>query len=265
MKTKSFHLSDFGAHTGGTSKRPRGEGASDVGAMNDEHRGGPQKRVKGVSADGVLGEAASTNEGHREPSTGTPVESVNHRSEAAGRGAGLQVAPINAHESTEVAAQENLPRGGTDEGARGVLYMIPNRLNERHKALLKATPDERQVRTIRELKCRLCPDSAFSGWEGFKKHCNTVDAHPHKIFFCTKCGDFFACRSALNCHCEKPPKECLSVTPEKAQEKQRETKRVHADFQEKLRRCLRTGEALEHFAQTIKNKFPDSSKHPSNE
>jgi len=257
---KSFHISDDVAHTEDTSKRPRGAEASDVEVISDEDRSGPQKRVKRVSANGVLGEAADTSGDRREPSTRTPVKNVNHKSEAAGRGAGSP-APLNAHESTEVTAQENLPRGGMEEDARGDLFMIPKRLSERHRGFLDATPDEWERRTVREPKCKLCPGVAFSKWEDFKRHCDFTEVHPLRISFCGYCGDFFARVDSLARHCKNRPPECLSATPEEAQEKRRETERVHADFKEKLGRCLRTEEVMEtHFAQTIKEMFPGSSK-----
>ena len=119
-------------------RRPRGEEASDVEVMN-----GQQKRVKRTSVNGDLGEAASTGAGHLEPSTRT---NVIPQTEATGRGAGSP-ASLNAHESTEVTAQEKLPGGGT--GADAGSLEIPECLSERHRRFLAATPDGRECGTVK--------------------------------------------------------------------------------------------------------------------
>lgn len=65
-------------------------------------------------------------------------------------------------------------------------------------------------------------NKTFKTSEDFKRHCNTKEKYPLKIFFCDDCGDFFACPDSLERHRRKPPAECLSVTCEKADEKRRD-------------------------------------------
>src|SRR5260221_7409957 len=50
----------------------------------------------------------------------------------------------------------------------------------------------------------------------------------------------FAHFDSLKRHRENPPPECLSVSPEVALAKRRATERAHRDFQERLKRCLKT-------------------------
>jgi len=83
----------------------------------------------------------------------------------------------------------------------------------RHKALLAATQADW---TRREIKCRLCPDTRLKTWEDFKRHCDTMEAHPLKISFCGKCGDFFARGDSLERHYRNRPKKCFSLAPEEA-------------------------------------------------
>ena len=284
-------------------KRPRdADGASgDRFEAYDDQGRDCRKKMK-MATNGVLGVAWHTSRARRKPSAKTPVR-FNGKSEAAGRGA-ERLAPLNAHElyhrfllgpsvqkeSTETPAQEKLPwvegreqeatwqhensavqpqeaissTSGIEEDAAGELFKIPKRLSERHKGLLKATPEDWTRGAIREPKCRLCPGAAFSNWEDFKRHCDLMEAHPLRISFCGYCGDFFARADSLARHRKNRPPECLSVTLEEALAKRRETERVHAEFQEKLERCLGTEEVIETpFAQTVKEMFPGSSKRGS--
>ena len=117
--------------------------------------------------------------------------------------------------------------------------------------------------SVREIKCRRCPKTpnpTLKTWEDFKRHCNT-ETHPN-ISFCNDCGDFFARCDSLKRHRRHPPAECLSVTRGKADEKRRETQRVHDEFMARLERLLRTGEEDIDmpFSQIIREKYPDSSK-----
>jgi hypothetical protein len=116
--------------------------------------------------------------------------------------------------------------------------------------------------SIREIKCQRCPDGTFRTWEDFKRHCDTTETHPLKIFFCDHCGDFFARRDSLDRHQNKPPAECRSITLEKANEKRRETQTVHDEFIARLMEFLRTGEEDVEipFSQIIKEMYPKSSK-----
>ena len=273
-------------------------------AGNDGQERDRRKRVKGKAiANGVLEAAGSTGRARQNHATMTPGEN-NDKSEAAERGAGRFAFPnahevyhrilpgTNVQgETTGTAAQEQLPwaeeseesaawqyvssvaqpqlvvssaKDGEQEEAESGPFRIPKRLGERHRGLLKAATDDWARETILELKCRLCPGAAFSYWEDFKRHCDLMEAHPLKIFFCGFGGDFFARADSLARHCKNRPPEYLGVTPVEALAKRVETERVHGEFQEKLGRCLRDDEDIgTPFSQTIKEMFPGSSKRGS--
>ena len=163
-------------------------------------------------------------------------------------------------EAQDVHSTEN------EEQADCEPFRIPRRTQERHQALLAATPDDWRCRTVTVIKCRLCPGADFSDWEDFKRHCDTAEAHPWEISFCNHCGDFFARKDSLERHRQKPPKECIPVSADRAEFKQRETNRVHEGFKARLNRCMKTGERLGMpFSYIIKVMFPESSKKGSRE
>jgi hypothetical protein len=111
------------------------------------------------------------------------------------------------------------------------------------------------------LKCRLCPGADFSDFDDFKRHCDSAEAHPAKISFCDRCGDFFARWDALIRHKKKPPMECTSVAQDKADLKRRVTEEVYEEFKGRLALWMRTGKDVgKPFAQAIKEMFPESSK-----
>jgi hypothetical protein len=140
-------------------------------------------------------------------------------------------------------------------------FKIPKKFKVEHKALLAATEADWARGAIREIKCRLCPDTELKKWEDFKRHCNTMEAHPLKISFCESCGDFFARVDSLERHRNNPPPECRSVAPERAGAKRRETQKAHDEFLARLQEFLRTGEGIwMPFSQVIKLKYPKSSK-----
>jgi hypothetical protein len=47
----------------------------------------------------------------------------------------------------------------------------------------------------------------------FKRHSETAEVHPLKIYFCDDCGDFFARSDSLKRHREHLPAEGLSIPP----------------------------------------------------
>jgi hypothetical protein len=163
-------------------------------------------------------------------------------------------------QSTEYGG-DNENRNANDE-----LFVIPRRLDARHRALLVATPADWQRKAVKELKCRICPGADFSDWDDYKRHCDTSEAHPAKISYCDHCGDFFARSDALKRHRSKRPPECIGVTAEVAEVKRTETARVFEEFKAELDRCLMADEEIStSFARTIKDMFPDSSKKGSRE
>jgi hypothetical protein len=147
-----------------------------------------------------------------------------------------------------------------DEQAEDEPFRIPGGMEERHKALLAATPDDWGRKTVAALKCRLCPGADFWDWQDFTRHCDTAETHPWKISFCNDCGDFFARNDSLVRHRQKPHKDDM------AEFKRQETERLHEDFKDRLNRCMKTGEELgKPFSHIVKDKFPQSSKKGSKE
>ena len=82
-----------------------------------------------------------------------------------------------------------------------------------------------------------------------------------KISFCDDCGDVFTCSDLLERHRKNAPAECLSVTPEEADAKRRDTQKAHDECKARLEEFLRAGEDIGMpFPQIIEEKYPDSSK-----
>jgi hypothetical protein len=147
------------------------------------------------------------------------------------------------------------------EDARDEYFKIPGKFKVGYKALLAATQDDWARGAIREIRCRLCPDTKFKTWEDFKRHCNTMEVHPLRISFCDKCGDFFARSDSLKRHFKNPPLECRSVTLARACVKRRETEKAHDKFRARLEGFWRTGEDIgKPFWHIIKDMYPKSSK-----
>jgi hypothetical protein len=138
-------------------------------------------------------------------------------------------------------------------------FKIPN-LKKGYKTLLAATEADCALGRVQEIKCRLCPHASFRRWEDYKRHCDTAEAHPLRISFCERCGDYFARVDSLDRHRKKPPTGCLGTARERADAKRRETEKVHQRFIEKLDQCLSSGEEVESFSLMIKDMYPDSSK-----
>ena len=248
----------------------------------------PHNRVKlkGGASHGVL-EAARSNRTHRVART--PDTGNVNASQAVGREADI-ITTSNAQEmhqqslpgpsyqqgwvTTTAQEQQALyPEGGvqgeawhgidsvTEPQTKASLFQMPRKLNKWYKTLLVATEADWARKAIQVIRCRLCPGAEFRNWEDFKRHCDTKEAHPLRISFCDRCGDFFARRDSLKRHRKKPPKDCFDVTPEEAEEKRQETKRVHEEFKERLERYPETGEEVgAPFGHMIKRMYPASSK-----
>jgi hypothetical protein len=143
-------------------------------------------------------------------------------------------------------------------------FQIPEKLTDRQRMLLKATPDERARGVIRVLKCVICPKSGFSKWDSFTRHCDQTEAHPEAVPFCRFCGDFFGRPDARDRHEDKETKGCRSVSPAKAEEKRRVTSQLFEEHQREVDAYLRFGgKVVEPFAQKIMRLYPDSSKRGS--
>ena len=259
--------------------------------VTNNHEIPPHKRVRG-SSDGVPEAVRSVVRTCHKPETRIPQEK-NSRSKEAGHGAELLVTPIaqgmyhhsslgpdfqqgwtvttaqgqqlpSAEERVEEEALHHVD-STVQQQAEDNLFRFPRNFDEGYRALLAATETERENQAVPEIRCRLCPNTGFSTWADFKRHCETTEAHPLRISFCDYCGDFFARSDALKRHYNKPPVECLVITKDIAEVKRRETERVHKEFLERLVRSLVTGEEIGMpFAQVIKNMYPKSSKKRTN-
>jgi hypothetical protein len=254
-----------------------------VVAVNYE--GPPHKRVRGEASGGNQGAAQSMARTRRRPESRVPTTKNNFTSKEAEHGAEGLASPnaqgVYRHSLSGPSTQQRwalanvqgqqlfLVEGRVEEGAshcinntvqqedEGHLIQIPSTFDEQYRVLLAVTEDDWARRAVDQIKCRLCPNRRFGKWDDFQRHCKTTEAHPVDIHFCEGCGDFFARTDSLKRHLSRPPAECLDVTPERAEEKRRETVRVHEDFME----SLTTGEAIgTPFAHTIKQMFPESSK-----
>jgi hypothetical protein len=248
----------------------------------------PHKRVRGEVSGGILEAAQSMARTRRRPETRVPTITNNNTSEEAGGGAERLATPnaqgMYHHSSLVPSSQQGwvltnaqgqqLPRveGRVEEEAshhmagavqqdEGHLFQIPNDFHKGYRILLAATEADWTRRAVDEIKCRLCPNTRFPKWEDFKRHCRVTEAHPLEISFCDHCGDFFARTDSLKRHRNRPPYECLNVTPDGAEEKRRETEREHSDFMGRVERSLTTGEEIgAPFAHIIKQMYPESSK-----
>ena len=148
------------------------------------------------------------------------------------------------------------------EGVRHEYFGIPKILKTGYQALLMATQADRERGFISEIRCRLCPDTKFTKWEAFKRHCESTEMHPLTIYFCEYCGDYFGRSDACRRHREKRPPQCLGVTRKIADAKIRVTEREHDAFIARIEEYLITGEegVGKPFSDIIKDLFPESSK-----
>ena len=252
---------------------------------------------------GVLEAAGSTSRAHQRPTDRTPTV-IDSISEATGRGAGMLAAPIAHelyHQFLPGPSVQEVLMGTTAQGqqpwiegsgggltsdftgsAVGQLdvvniagdvegedgeedgFPIPDKLTDRQRMLLRATPDERARGVVRVLKCVLCPKSGFSKWDSFTRHCDQTESHPEAVPFCRFCGDFFGRPDARDRHEDKETQACRSVSPAKAEEKRRVTSQLFEEHQREVDAYLRFGgKAVEPFAQKIMRLYPDSSKRGS--
>jgi hypothetical protein len=188
----------------------------------------------------IVQEEQSWVEGSVEGATGHYVDSV-----------------VPQQDNTAYYAEASQPQ---EAGGSSVFY-IPRSLDARQRALLKANSDEWARGTVRVIKCRLCPEARLKDFEVFKRHCNTVEAHPVSISYCEHCGDFFARTDSLDRHKDKRPAECHDVSQAKADTKRLETDRVLREFEKRLMYCLKNDEDIgKPFADIIKEMYPKSSK-----
>jgi hypothetical protein len=272
----------------------RREEPQGLGAQIYHHQVRPQKQGRSGQTKGILEATQSTARTSHEPVARIPIQNINCEPKEAARRAERLAAPntqvFHRRPLQGPSFQQGWPGQTADKElvwveGRGVEEPVqqeqeqqqqqqqqeevvhkylefPNIFKPGYRALLAATQTDRERGSVRQIKCRRCPDATFKTWNDFKRHCNTKELHPLKIYFCDDCGDFFARPDSLKRHREHPPAECLSVTREKAEEKRSETQRIHNVFIASLMGFLRTGEddVGTPFSQIIKEKYPESSK-----
>ena len=167
-----------------------------------------------------------------------------------------------------VARQEEEEVHSVEGGQLGLTKddIIDNvkQFDEYYMPFLEATSEDFAQGFLYVLKCKLCPRADFRTWDNFVRHCKTAEAHPLKIFFCERCGTFFARHESLKLHREKLLSACVSFPPPDAEDKRKETKRIHEEFKKNLKNYLETNEGnWKPFAQIVKEKYPKSSKRGS--
>ena len=280
-------------------KRRREEPQGVVAPIDDQQMP-PQKRGRGGQTEGILEATRSAARTRHEHVARIPTQVINNEPKEAGRGAerlatpntqGIHHRPLQGSSSQQgrgeqtvdgvliwvegSVEEEPVHQGPVEEQqqqgqqqqqaeaeAKQKYLEFPKKLKMGCQSLLAATQADRERGSVREIKCRRCPDTTFKTWDDYRRHCDTKEKHPLTIYFCDNCGDFFARTDSLDRHRKHPPAECISVTRTKADEKRRETQRMHDEFIARLREFLRTGEEYVemHFSQAIKEKYPESSK-----
>ena len=249
----------------------------------------PQKRARGKTS-GILEAKRSTARTHHNVVARIPEKGINSKPKAAGRGAerlatpsahgfyrqsslgpsfqqGCPVEPAHGKPSWVEGSVDGQAEHSIDSAIRQQqqeatrLFKIPPRLKPMYRMLLLSSLDDLARNAVKTIECRLCPGTGLENFEQFKRHCRTAEAHPLKILFCNRCGDFFARCDSLKRHNILPPAECRKVTLEEAAEKRRATKEEHKQFIRRLRHSLTTGGVIgRSFSEIIKEKYPGSSK-----
>jgi hypothetical protein len=267
----------------GKRRREKPQG---VGAPIGNNQVRPQKRSRGRHAKGMT---------RHKPVAGIPKSTIVSEPKSAGRGVERLATPNAQGVHHRPLQGPSFQQGWMGQTVDGVLIWVegsveeepvqqepvqqqqeqqqeeeavpkylkfPDEFKMEYQALLVATQADRERGSVREIRCRRCPDKVYETWFDYQRHCDTKEKHPVVIDFCDNCGDFFGRPDALKRHRKRPHAECLRVTREKADEKRRETLTVHDEFLARLRQFLRTGEEYVevNFSQVIKKRYPESSK-----
>ncbi len=252
--------------------------------VTNGHEKPPQKRVRRGRENGIPKAARSTPRTRRKPVARIPKQGMNSKPKEAGRGAWRLATPDSQGIHHQSLLGPSLQQGWAEEAADGQLiwvegsveevarrtdsavqqqeeaqqeyFEIPRNFKPGFKALL-ATQTDSACETVREIKCRLCPDAKFKKWSDFMRHCKCSEIHPLTIYFCNYCGDHFGRSDACRRHCNHRPAECLQVAPEEADKKRRVIQQAHDEYIKRLSE----GDTRS-FSQIIKEMFPSSSKRP---
>ena len=176
-----------------------------------------QKRARGGNADAILQSTRSVARTGHKPVAWVPESKSNNKPKEAGReaerlatpnpqeihhrslqGPGFQQGwvvepaegqPTLIEGSVEVEVMYPIGSSEQQQEQQGVKkFPFPKTFKPVHKALLASTPQDWSDGGIDQIQCKLCPGTELKGWEEFKRHCGTVEAHPFIIMFCDNCG-----------------------------------------------------------------------------
>jgi hypothetical protein len=174
---------------------------------------------------------------------GTPVASWVDERQLVGMQGGV---------GSEVPQQIGQHDTESDRAEGEELFRIPARLDERQHLMLQTTQADLERQAVEDIKCKLCPNTRFSGWDDFERHCDTSEKHPLTICFCDRCGVYFGRKDSLRRHIQTDTKACRDTTEDQAALRRRVTEKLFKDFNVKLDRCLRTGEDVgQRFAEIV--------------
>jgi hypothetical protein len=261
---------------------------------SDDNEGRPTKRDR-PTGNRALGGAESTKRTRRSPATRTRKE-IKSRSKAAGRGAerlastkarGLYSRPLTGLrvpqgsvgaleleqpswiEERDVVETWNdtgssVPQQTVQEHTEDQedLHKIPGKLSQRERLMLQMTQAEEECGGVRVIRCKLCPETAFSTWIIFQRHCRSCEKHPSALEYCPTCGDPFARSDSKDRHKDKKHQEACQKTPqEEADMKKEKVERLLKAFEGKLTHCLKNGLDIKHlFSDVVAPILTNTSK-----
>lgn len=173
--------------------------------------------------------------------------------------------PIQGPSETQHEWHSMVPQqaGPQPEGSLAGHYKVPSNLTLRQQLMLGITEDEAKHRAVHRIKCKFCPNVTLGSWQCYQRHCNESENHPVKLNFCNRCGDHFGRPNSLKRHLGG--KNCPRRSRDDSEGSKRKLNLHLNDFNARLERCSRTGEAFEcrfaEIAQGIRNEWngPSSS------
>jgi hypothetical protein len=153
----------------------------------------PRKRVRGGKPNGILKAAWSAPRTWHKPATRIPKSRINNKPKEAGRGAERLTTPNSQGICHQSPLGPSLEQGWAVEAPDGQLiwvegsveemahptdsavqqqqeevqqecFEIPKDFKTGYQALLVATQANWACGAVREIKCRLCPDTKFKKW-----------------------------------------------------------------------------------------------------
>ena len=253
------------------------------------HNVPPRKRARGGTS-GILKAKRSTARTRHNLVARIPETTINGKPKEAGRGAerlatpsahgiyrqsslgpsfqqGCAVEPADGKSNWVEGSDEDVAHRigstvGQEQEEAIEPFKIPRKFEPGYRLLLQASEADFARGAVQKIKCRLCPDTKLRNFGEFKRHCKTTETHPLNLYFCDRCGDYFARSDSLNRHHIRRPPECRDAKSlAKAAEKRRVTEEAHEVFTRQLEHALITGEDIGmSFSQIMKAKYPESAK-----